>query len=494
MGFPFEDVREFLDDADAHGELQTVKGANPELEVGAITEMIASRPNPPVLLFDELIGHRRGFRLSSNLFNTQRRTAAVLGLDENKAGVELVKAWKEMIGRIKPILSVETSDGPILENVLKGDQIDVNIFPAPRWRELDGGRFIGTGCSVVTKHPETGWINVGTYRSMVLARDKVTLLMAPGKHGDIIRKQYWEKSRNCPVVISLGHEPTFFVVGGYMLTKWGESPFDFAGGLRGRAVKYIIGAETGLPIPATSEAALEGEIVPDSVESAIDGPFAEWPGYFTPAKKTAVVKVKRIYYRNDPIVQGSPPLRPPLPEALGINVISSAALWSELEQHIPEVKGVWCANEGGTGGVPGFFVVVSIKQRYPGHAKQAGLAAASCRAGAYAGRYVVVVEEDIDPANLSDVIWAISTRCDPETGIDIVRGCWDSPVDPLLDPERRKVGDFTNTRAVMNACRPYHNLDSFPPVAITSAESAKRIKEKFPELFRGRGEPLGGFT
>ncbi|MCS7136798.1 MAG: UbiD family decarboxylase [Candidatus Caldarchaeum sp.] len=480
--FPYEDLREFIRDAERENELQLVMGAEEELEIGVITEVMAKKTLPPVVLFDRIPGKPPGFRVVSNLFNTEKRTARVLGLDDSLTGIRMVRAWKEKLEQRPVVKPVEVSDGPVMENVLKEDEVDVSRFPAPRWSKYDGGRFIGTGCSVITKHPDEGWVNVGTYRVMVVGRDEVSINIAGGKHGDLIRKLYWERGMNCPIAISLGQEPTFFVMGGYQLTGWGESVFDAAGGIRRKPVKYIVSELTGLPIPATSEVVLEGELIPTWVKSVYDGPFGEWPGYVTPAKKCPVVKVKRIYYRDNPIIQGNPPLKPPLPEALAINVVSSAALWREVEQHVPEVKGVWCANEGGTGGVAGFWVVVSIKQRYPGHAKQAGLAAAACRAGAYAGRFVIVVDDDIDPSNLQEVVWAVATRCDPEKDIDIIRGCWDSPVDPLLDPKKAEEGDITNTRAIINACRPYHRLASFPPVATADKELVEKVLKKFPQL------------
>ena len=494
MPFPFNDMRDFIEDSKNEGSLELVKGADPDLEIGGITEMIAARQNPPILLFDEIMGHKPGFRIATNLFNTQSRSARVLGLDENLRGIELVKAWKQKIVEIKPIRPKEVSDGPIKENVMEGEHIDITMFPAPKWGYLDGGKFIGTGCSVITKHPDTGWVNVGTYRVMLFGKkNEVSINIAPGKHGDIIRKMYWEKGKNCPIVICLGQELSFFVAGGHFLTGSGESVFDFTGGLRGKPVEYIVGDKTGLPIPNTAEIAIEGELVPVSEKSIMDGPFGEWPGYITGAKKVPIVEIKKIYYRNKPIILGSPPLKPPLPEVLSINIVTSAALWREIEQHVPEVRGVWCASEGGTGGVPGFFVIVSIKQRYPGHSKQAGLAAAACRAGAYAGRYVVVVDDDIDPSNLSDVVWSIATRCDPVSGIDLIKNTWDSPVDPLLDPEKASVGDFTTNRAIINSCRPFHRLSNFPPVLRVTPETAQRILTKYPDLFERKGKPMGGF-
>ncbi len=485
MPFPFADIREFINDAKKENSLHVVKGTDPNLEIGGMTEMVAALPNPSMLLFDEITGFKPGFRIVTNLFNTQARTARVLGLDENLRGIELVKAWKQRRSEFAPIKPKQVSHGPVMENVMDGDEIDIGKFPAAKWGHLDGGNFIGTGCSVITRHPDLGWVNVGTYRVMTIGKkNEVSINIAPGKHGDIIRKLYWEKGKNCPIIICLGQEPTFFVSGGYFLTAAGESVFDFAGGLQGKPVEYIIGEKTGLPIPATAEIAIEGELVPVSQKSVMDGPFGEWPGYITGEKRVPIVEIKRIYYRNDPIILGSPPLKPPYPEVLAVNVVTSAALWREIEQHMPDVKGVWCANEGGTGGVPGFFVVVSIKQRYPGHAKQAGLAAAACRAGAYAGRYVVVVDDDIDPSNISDVVWSIATRCDPLTGIDVIKGTWDSPVDPLLEPERAAEGDFTTNRAIINSCRPYHKLASFPQVIKVTPEVRRRILDKYPEIFK----------
>ncbi len=485
MPFPFADIRSFISDAEKEGSLQIVNGADPNLEIGGITEIVAARANPSLLVFDRIIGYKPGFRITTNLFNTQVRTARVLGLNENLRGIDLVREWKQKMGSITPIAPKQVSNGPVKENVMDGDKIDINIFPAAKWGYLDGGNFVGTGCSVITKHPDSGWVNVGTYRVMTIGkRNEVSINIAAGKHGDIIRKLYWERGKNCPIVICLGQEPSFFVAGGHFLTATGESVFNFTGGLQGKPVEYIVGEKTGLPIPATAEIAIEGELVPTEKKSIMDGPFGEWPGYITPAKKVPIIEIKQIYYRDDPIILGSPPMKPPLPEVLAVNVVTSAALWREIEQHMPDVKGVWCANEGGTGGVPGFFVVVAIKQRYPGHAKQAGMAAAACRAGAYAGRYVVVVDDDIDPSNVSDVVWSIATRCDPLTGIDIIKDTWDSPVDPLLDPKKAESGDFTTNRAIINSCRPFHKLSSFPPVIKVTPETRGKILAKFPEIFK----------
>ncbi len=128
------------------------------------------------------------------------------------------------------------------------------------------------------------------------------------------------------------------------------------------------------------------------------------------------------------------------------------------------------------------FNVVSIDQAYPGHAKQAALLAASCQSGSYLGRFVVVVDGDIDPTNMFDVMWAMSTRCDPATDIDIVTGAWSGPLDPRLDRDTK-----TNSRALIRAVRPFGQ--DFPPVAEASPALRAQVAAKFAALLDGLSGP-----
>jgi 4-hydroxy-3-polyprenylbenzoate decarboxylase len=140
---------------------------------------------------------------------------------------------------------------------------------------------------------------------------------------------------------------------------------------------------------------------------------------------------------------------------------------------LPGVQGVWCHGTGGGR----LFNVISIKQTYPGHSKQAAMLAANCHAGNYLGRYVIVVDEDIDPTNTFDIIWAISTRSDPVEDIDFIRRAWSGALDP-----RKKVGDNFNSRAIIDACRPFDWKDDFPPVAESSPELRDKTLQKWGHL------------
>jgi 4-hydroxy-3-polyprenylbenzoate decarboxylase len=118
---------------------------------------------------------------------------------------------------------------------------------------------------------------------------------------------------------------------------------------------------------------------------------------------------------------------------------------------------------------------VSIKQRYPGHAKQVGLLASQCLGAAYLGRYVIVVDEDIDIFNNDEVLWALATRSDPQESIDIVRRCWSGPLDPAIPLGKKGL----NSRAIIEACRPYEWIDSFPRSVESSPETKERIMRKW---------------
>ena len=254
--------------------------------------------------------------------------------------------------------------------------------------------------------------------------------------------------------------------------------FEFAGYLQEAPVPVIRGAVTGLPIPANAELVVEGEFPPmKDEEMAPEGPFGEWPGYFTEANvgETPMMVVKRVYYRNDPIVLGAPPLKPPasyLPIPLG-----AATLWEQLEKAgIPDVKGVWGFVYGGQ---PGPFTVIAIKQRYAGHSKQALLVAAGARAGAYGGKFVVVVDEDIDITNPADVLWAIATRCHVREGVDVVKGVWASVCEPALPPEERSPRGYTSDRVLIDACRPYKWMEQFPPVNAFTKDFKDQVQTKW---------------
>jgi UbiD family decarboxylase len=263
----------------------------------------------PLLIFDAIPGYPEGFRIVTNFLGTPRLCALALGLPTDLSKLEILKAWKEKNRGLKAISPEEVSSGPVEENVQEGREVDLERFPAPKWHELDGGRYIGTADLVITRDPKGQWVNVGTYRACLVDRNRLTLWILEHHHGKEIARQYWAQDRPCPVAIVLGCEPATWMAAPFA-ARAGSCEYDYAGALREAPVEVIRAPYTGLPVPASSEIVLEGEIPPLEEESAPEGPFGEWPGYYTHTGQECIVRVRRIMHRNHPILLGNPPLLP----------------------------------------------------------------------------------------------------------------------------------------------------------------------------------------
>ncbi len=469
------DLRTWLRRVEELGELRRVDGATAEEDIGMATEVLHHANGSPAVMFDNIPGYRPGFRVLVNSFGSIRRIALTLGLPFDAPTQDIIAVWRQKLADLKPIPPEYVDDGPVLENVQMGDGVDVLQFPAPKWHEADGGRYIGTGSCDITRDPDEGWVNLGTYRVMVHDAKRVGFYISPGKHGRIHREKYFSRGEPCPVAVAIGVPPALYL-GACTEVPYGLSEYDWAGGITGVPMKVFKGKVTGLPLPADAEIVLEGFATENN--RILEGPFGEWTGYYASAsREEPVIDVKAVYYRNDPIIFGSPPNRPPDEQSRYRAFVRSALLRDDVEKAgVPDVVGVWCHEVGGAR----MLVAISIRQRYPGHARQAGHIAAMCHAGAYLGRYVVVVDEDIDVTNLEEVIWAMCTRADPAGAIDIINRAWSGPLDPAIRPDLKGF----NSRAVIDACRPYEWRDKFPRVNEPSAEVRRRAREKWGYLVK----------
>ena len=474
-GITYDDLRQWLVQADRLGEVRVVKGATWQKDIGMAAEAILREDDSPCVVFEDIPGVPKGFRLLMNVFAGKRRNMT-LGFADHLNKTELSEAYYDTYLREpKTIPHKIVESGPVLENVLTGDAIDVTRFPAPVWHPDDGGRYIGTGTYSVTMDPEEKWYNCGAYRAMVHDKNSVGCLMVPGKHGHIHREKYFARGEPLPIVMVIGGDPLAFFFGGFE-APYGVCELDIIGGLRGHAVECVKGKFTGLPFPAHAEIVLEGYVHPD--KRKVEGPFGEWTGYYAGgASACHVLDIKAIYHRNDPIILGCPPMGAgPDEMARYRSVLRSAMLKRNLQDAgVPDIQQVWCHETGATRMLHG----ISIKQRYPGHAMQVGHLAATVRSSAYAGKLIIVVDDDIDVSNLEQLIWAMVTRMDPAKSVDILHNIWSSPADPRIEPEQRAAGNITNARMVIDATRPFHWRDKFPPVNFPGVEAVREAKEKF---------------
>ena len=474
----YDDLREWIAEAEALGEVRVKRGLNWREDIGMVTELVCHGDTPPCVIFEDIPDSLPGSRVLVNFFGGKRKNMT-LGFPPEFSKLALSEAYRQHYTSSLELLAPKVVEsGPIFDNIMTGDAIDVTRFPTPVWHEEDeGNRYIGTGSYDVTRDPDEGWINCGTYRVMVHSKTEVGFYISPGKHGRVHRDKYAARGEPMPVCIVVGGDPLTFLTA-CSEVPYGICEYDIVGGIRAKPMEVVLGKFTGLPFPARAEIVIEGFVQPGNVRK--EGPFGEWTGYYgSDTRPEPVLDIKAIYYRDNPILLGSPPHRPPDEQARYRAIVRSALLRENIEKAgISGVKAVWAHEVGGAR----LLVGVSISQRYPGHAAQAGHVAAMCHVGAYCGRYIIVVDDDIDPSNLDELIWAMLTRSDPATSIDIIHKAWSTPLDPRIEPERKAAGDNTNSRAIIDACRPWHWRHEFPKVNQPSAEMRRKALERFGDL------------
>ncbi len=486
------DLREWLKEVEGHGELKRINGVECDLEMAGLYEIMVeeSKGSSPVIIFENIPGYKKGFRTLFGIFGSPWRVAKTLGLTEDfKGKMDLLKNWRSKIENIKLIPPRYVKSAPFMENVEVGKEVDLTKFPSPRFHELDGGRYLGTCHGVIQKDPDSGFINVGTYRVMLVDRNRLALHILEGQHGSIIMNQkYFSRGEKMPVAIAIGMDPTLWFCS-FSRLPWGTSEYDYAGGIKGEPIEIIKGEYSGLPLPASSEIVIEGECRPG--ELVEEGPFGEWHGYYANMGLSKimepVIEVKAVYYRNDPILTCQLPGRPGIDtSSLPLAITNSTAIWKRLETSgIPGIKGVWCYSDVAGDGL---FIVVSIEQLYPGHSREVGLIASQFP---HQGRYTIVVEEDIDPSDINQVLWALSTRNKPSDAIQILYHCRSNNSDPTISLDEKKSFKVTpmplhNSRVIIDACRPLEWKKDWYPMARLS----NHWREKFITKWKGFFEEI----
>ncbi len=371
----------------------------------------------------------------------------------------------------QPVTPLKVEKGPILDNIQTGNEVDLFKFPVPQWLEADGGRYIGVHDTVIMKDPEEGWVNVSVKRIQIQDKSTATILVEPGKHGDIIRRKYWSRGEACPVAVTCGGDLLIFNAAA-MSIPWGVCEYDWVGWWRDEPVEVINGPITGLPIPAYSEIALEGELVPPEVETRDEGPFPEWTGHYAPKQREPNFSVKSILHRNNPIWVGQPFLGAGGATGAARALMQSADVWNTLARAIPAVKGIWNHDRC-------FFV--SIAQQYPEHARDTALAVINHHSQIMrfvSEKFIIIVDDDINPFDPQDVLFALSMRCDAER-LEVVKGTRTRYFDPLVSPEKREARDITQSTVIIIACKPYDWKDEFPPRIRIDPQLIKKAGEKW---------------
>jgi 4-hydroxy-3-polyprenylbenzoate decarboxylase len=421
-----DDLRGFIAMLEERGQLVRVaRQVDPILEINAIVDRLARREGPAVL-FENVAGS--SMPVLGNLFGSHQRVAWTLGAEDffaharekmaelvapsdEAADPELERDLKEsfMYGplaeKLLPFRNLlrwrpqEVSQAPCREVVYEGDDVDINLFPLTKLWPQDGERFI-TMPVVITRDPETGVINAGTYRMMYLDRKRTCMNWLPKKHGNIHCQKAEEAGQELPVVVAVGCDPALQLSGCFPL-PYPIDEFTMTGMLRGRGVQVIKAELSDLPVPAGAEVVLEGIVRPGV--RATEGPFGEFHGYYSPTKQTHVFEIQRISTRRDPIWHMATTGRP----FTEIHYMSKAAerLGMAGQSVGPsEIVDMNMSKEGASL----YLMIVSIKKARPYQAKEIIEGIWKGKGQSEFVTNVIVVDDDIDVNNISEVMWAFS--------------------------------------------------------------------------------------
>jgi UbiD family decarboxylase len=471
----------WLERVEAMGELKRINAeVSPDLEAAHITYLVGLTKSP-ALLFENIKGHP-GYKALYNMIGCNlSRFCLMIGEEPVDHPLKAVQLLQAKLGRKMKPIEVPASDAVSSQNILEGDTIDIRQFPAQRMWPLDGGKYLGTGDVVITVDPESKRVNVGTYRMMIKGPRELGVYTSPGKDGGADRDKWWRMGKPAPIAAAYGIDPLLFLVGAMSLPKT-ESEYEYYCGIKGSPIELFTSDLTGLPLPAHAEIILEGYLYPD--DTFAEGPFGEFTGYYgRPSGATPFMRVERVRFRNNPTLTCALMADGPSNECgLFWAAVRSAGIWADLNKlGVPGINGVWSIPEAAGWGM----TVVSIKQMYAGHASQVMALAAQCTAGAYFGKYVIVVDDDIDPTNIGQVLWAMATRSRPAQSIDILRETWSTFLDPSLNPpEIRPWG----SKALINACMDYKHIKNFSPRTKLDRMTYERVVARWSELGFG-GQP-----
>ncbi|MDO8720792.1 MAG: UbiD family decarboxylase [Syntrophales bacterium] len=486
----YRNLKEFVDKLEEAGEIKKIKvEVDWRDEIAAVGKEAVTKDSP-ALIFENIKDYKKtpGKKVALNLLSSFQRMSLALGLNKDTKPKELLNVYRERIRNpIKPML---VSTGSCKEIVKKGKDINIFDFPIIKINPNDGGRYSVWQCCI-TKDPETGWINVGMYNSMLYEKDAISVSPVRTQHMAIHGRKYHAINKPMPYAIAIGCEPLTMMVGCAPF-KPGVNEFDMAGALRREPVEMVKCETVDLEVPANSEIVIEGTVNLDPNTYREEGPFGRYTGHYTSLTKknmAPVLKISCISYKNDPLywtIPGVPgPNLSPSDGEYACQLQMCAILWNHLEASgIEGLTGVWTDTDT-------FWtnVFVSINKTHYGHAKQIAAQIWGSQEFTMVGKFVVVVDSDVDIFNLKKINAAIAHRTRGARDITIYPNTLGSPLDPSNEPgfvNRADIGSWD--RVLIDATWPFEWEPreewgglKYPPKALTSPEVLEKVKNRWTE-------------
>ena len=425
----YQDFRDFLNTLKKEGQLLEVQEeVKPEPDLGAGARAANNLGDKsPALLFNNIYGYTNA-QIALNVIGSWPNHALMLGLPKDTPVKEQFFEFARRYDQF-PVKVQREETAPFHENEITEDINLFDILPLFRINQGDGGFYLDKAC-VISRDVEDpdhfGKQNVGMYRLQVKGKDRLGIQPVPQHDIAIHLRQAEERGENLPVTIALGCEPVITTAASTPLL-YDQSEYEMAGALQGEPYKIVKSKLADLDIPWGAEVVLEGEIL--AGEREYEGPFGEFTGHYSGGRSMPIIKIKRVYHRNNPIFEhlylGMPWTE--VDYMVGIN--TCVPLYQQLKEAYPNE--IVAVNAMYTHGL---IAIVSTKSRYGGFAKAVGMRALTTPHGLGYCKMVIVVDEDVDPFNLPQVMWALSTKMHPKHDAVIIPYLSVLALDPGSEP------------------------------------------------------------
>ena len=420
----YHDLRDFISQLERRGELKRIAvEVDPRLEMTAICDRVL-KAQGPALLFEKPKGHT--IPVLGNLFGTPLRVAWGMGKDNVEALREVGKllvflkepdpprgladAFSRYAPIIRQVLAMTPKivrDAPCQEVIWAGSDVDLRRLPVQTCWPGDAAPLITWGL-VVTRGPHKQRQNLGIYRQQVIGPNKVIMRWLSQRGGALDYRNHclMHPREPFPIAVALGADPAT-ILGAVTPVPDSLSEYQFAGLLRGAKTEIVKCLSHGLQVPAKAEIVLEGFIHPG--ETAVEGPFGDHTGYYNEQQRFPVFTIERITSRHNPIYHSTYTGKPPdEPAVLGLAL--NEVFVPLLQKQFPEIVDFHLPSEG----CSYRLAVVSIRKQYPGHAKRVMFGVWSFLLQFMYTKFIIVTDDDVNIRDWKDVIWALTTRVDPQ--------------------------------------------------------------------------------
>ncbi len=432
-----------------------------QFESAAVVDSLERQGRLPAVLFEQvsdLKGRPWQGAILNNTFATFKKVALALGLDSD-ARLPLLERILELAGQGIPPHIIPNDQAPVRSWLRQGEGLDLSRLPIVRHTELDGGPYL---TPIVCAKNQDGRYNVSWNRMQYLDKSHLAIYMSPRHLWSYFAAAEAEE-RDLPIAVVLGHHPAFHLTGA-LLTPPGQDEYHAAGGVMEHSLALTPSQVWGedFLVPAEAELVIEGRIL--AGRRCVEGGFGEFTGYTGPQRLSWVVEVEAIYGRQRPIIIDIFPCQT---EHINAHLPIEASIYQRAKQAVPGVAGICWVGSGGP-----FNLVLSLKKRTEGEPMRAAMAAMSASNFI---KHVIVVDEDIDPEDKGQVMWALASRVQADQDVTILKNLQGQVLDPSLRHEIKSSGMIIDATKPLD--RPFPQRGEVPAEVRQNLDLARYLED-----------------